>query len=215
MFTGIVRETGRVVSLRTVRGVARLEVEAPLSAARLAPGDSVAVNGICLTVTLVSGARVMFDAAAETRRVTTIARWRAGDLVHLEPALRMGDAVGGHFVLGHVDGVGRIVSVFRQGDATVMTVALAPSLAAQLVPKGSIALDGVSLTLDAGPFPGRFTVTVIPQTLALTRFSAARAGDDVNVEVDILAKAAKRAEPLASMLERVWSRFGQSGRERT
>ena len=205
MFTGIVRETCRLASLRTVRGVTRLEVEAPKTAESLSPGDSVAVNGICLTVTRVTGARVAFDATAETRRVTTIARWRAGDILHLEPALRLGDAVGGHFVLGHVDGIGRIVRLSRRGDAATMTVALASVLAEQLVPKGSIAVDGVSLTLDSGPFPGRFTVTLIPQTLALTRFGTARAGDGVNVELDVLAKAAARPVTLASILARGWN----------
>ena len=215
MFTGIIRETGRLASLKTARGVTRLEVESPRSAGVIAPGDSVAVNGICLTVTGVTGVRLAFDATAETRRATTIARWRAGDVVHVEPALRVGDAVGGHFVLGHVDGIGRIVRLSRRGGAAAMTVALAPALAAQLVPKGSIALDGVSLTLDAGPFPGRFTVTLIPQTLALTRFGAVRAGEDVNVELDMLAKAAARHVPLASILDRAWSRPGESGGERT
>jgi riboflavin synthase alpha subunit len=206
MFTGIVREMGRVVALKTARSVTRFEVDAPRTASGLAPGDSVAVNGICLTVTRVAGARVAFDAAPETRRVTTIARWRAGDAVHLEPALRLGDALGGHFVLGHVDGIGRILRLSRRGGAAAMTVALAASLAAQLVPKGSIALDGVSLTLDSGPFPGRFTVTLIPHTLAVTRFSTAHAGEDVNIELDVLAKAATGPVPLASILERAWSR---------
>jgi riboflavin synthase alpha subunit len=207
MFTGIVREIGRVLTLKTERGVTCFEVDAPRTASGLAPGDSVAVNGICLTVTRVVGAHVAFDAAPETRRVTTIAQWRAGDVVHLEPALRIGDALGGHFVLGHVDGIGRILRLSRRGSAAAMTVALAASLAAQLVPKGSIALDGVSLTLDAGPFPGRFTVTLIPHTLAVTRFSTARAGEDVNIELDVLAKAATGPVPLASILERAWSRW--------
>jgi len=215
MFTGLVREIGHVAALTTTRGVTRLELDAPRCAAALAPGDSLAVNGICLTVTGVERTRVAVDATAETRRVTTLPRWRVRDPVHLEPALRVGDAIGGHFVSGHVDGTGRIVSLQRQGRAASMTVALAPALAGQLVSKGSIAVDGVSLTLDAGPFPGRFTVTLVPQTLAQTRFGAAGVSDHVNIELDILAKAATRPLTLTSILMRGWDRQGRSEREET
>ncbi|MBE3071454.1 MAG: riboflavin synthase [Acidobacteria bacterium] len=215
MFTGIVREVGRLTAVATARGVTRLELDAPASARVLAAGDSLAINGVCVTVTRAEGTRVAVDATPETRRVTTVARWRAGDSVHVEPALRVGDAVGGHFVLGHVDGTGRIVALSRRGDAAWMTIAIAPALAGQLVPKGSIAVDGVSLTLDAGPFPGRFTVTLIPATLAHTRFGVARAGDHVNIELDILAKAATRPVTVSSILARGWVRPGGLDRERT
>jgi len=206
MFTGLVREVGGVAALRTTGGITHFELDAPRSAAALAAGDSLAVNGICLTVTDVHRTRVSVDATAETRRVTTLSRWRLRDPVHLEPALRVGDAVGGHFVSGHVDGTGRIVRFERQGRAASMTVALAPALARQLVSKGSIAVDGVSLTLDAGPFPGRFTARLVPETLARTRFGAVRAGDHVNIELDILAKAATRSLTLTSILARGWDR---------
>jgi riboflavin synthase len=195
MFTGLVREVGRVASLRRRSGLTLLEVRAPRTAGGLAVGDSLAVNGICLTVTRTARDRVHVEASAETRRVTTLARWRTGDRVHLEPALRAGDALGGHFVLGHVDGVGRVVGR-EGGQRTVrLTVGLDQGLCRLLLPKGSIAVDGVSLTLDGGPFRGSFTVTLVPHTLRETHFEAMRPGDEVNIELDVLSKAAAGLDP--------------------
>ena len=195
MFTGLVREVARVTAVSTSRGITRLAVDAPACAATVATGDSLAVNGICLTVAAIARPRVFLDATPETRRVTTLRGWRIHDELHLEPALRVGDQVGGHFVYGHVDGIGRITRLARRGGAVWMTVALAPQLARQLVPKGAITVDGVSLTLDAGPFPGRFTVTLVPHTLRATRFARASVGEQVNIELDIMAKAARRQAP--------------------
>jgi riboflavin synthase alpha subunit len=192
MFTGLVREVGRLESVRISGERAGLEISAPHTAPGLRVGDSLAVNGVCLTVTVAAGARVRADVSAETRRVTTVSNWRAGDRVHIEPALRVGDAVGGHFVLGHVDGVGRVRQVARLAGGLAITVSAAPVIADQLLPKGSIAVDGVSLTLDEGPFIGTFTVTLIPHTLRETRFAALGTGDLVNLEVDVLSKAARR-----------------------
>lgn len=193
MFTGLVREIGTLRAVQRRDGLTRLAVAAPRCAPGLAVGDSLAVNGVCLTVTARAGELVTVEATAETRRVSTLAGWRGGDRVHLEPALRVGDALGGHFVLGHVDGVGRIATLARRREAVWMTVVLPRALAARLLPKGSIAVDGVSLTLDEGPFADRFTVTLIPHTLGATRFGGARAGERVNLELDILAKAAAAA----------------------
>jgi riboflavin synthase alpha subunit len=190
MFTGIVREVGRLESVRTRGGITRLEIDAPGMAVQLHIGDSLAVNGICLTVARLRGSRVGVDATAETRRVSTLALWRAGEVAHLEAALRAGEPLGGHFVLGHVDGTGRVVRLSRRGGAVDMTVRVGASLAARLLPKGSIAVDGVSLTLDAGPFPGRFTATLVPHTLRSTRFGRIKVGEPVNIELDILSKAA-------------------------
>lgn len=189
MFTGLVREVGRIASVRQRAAITVLGVSAPITSKQLALGDSLAVNGICLTVTRLAGDRVDVEATAETRRVTTLSRWRPGQTVHLEPSLRAGDAIGGHFVLGHVDGVGRLVALARRGGAAVMTVSLERGLAAQLVPKGSIAVDGVSLTLDEGPFADRFSITLVPHTLSATRFETLRPGDEVNIELDVLTKA--------------------------
>jgi riboflavin synthase alpha subunit len=190
MFTGIVREVGRLESVRTRGGVTLLEIDTPGVADELHLGDSLAVNGICLTVARLRGSMVGVDATAETRRVSTLPLWRAGEVVHLEAALRTGEPLGGHFVLGHVDGTGRIVRLRRRGGAVAMTVKVGAALAARLSPKGSIAVDGVSLTLDAGPFPGCFTATLVPHTLRSTRFGRIKVGDLVNIELDVLAKAA-------------------------
>lgn len=190
MFTGLVREVGRIRAVAPRGGVTRLSLDAPGCAGQLAAGDSLAVNGVCLTVTARHGGRVEVEAVAETRRVTTLARWRAGDKVHLEPALRAGDPLGGHFVLGHVDGLGRVLAARRRPGAWTLTVVLPPALAARLLPKGSIAVDGVSLTLDGDARRDRFTVSLVPHTLAATRLGELRPGDAVNLELDVLAKAA-------------------------
>ena len=209
MFTGIVRELGRLLTIRTRGGITRLEIEAPGVAGELHIGDSLAVNGVCLTVTRLASPRVGADATAETRRVSTLMRWRVGDVVHLEPALRAGDALGGHFVLGHVDGTGRVARLERRAGAAWMTVMVDSRLAAHLLPKGSIAVDGVSLTLDEGPFPGRFTVTLVPHTLAFTRFGRVAVGELVNIELDVLAKAAAARPATPNSIAR--SASGQAG----
>ena len=168
MFTGLIRELGTVKVLARHGDVTRIDIEAPLLAPDLALGDSLAVQGICLTVTKRRGTRVSVEAAAETRRLTTLSRWRVGQPVHLEPALAVGDKLGGHLVLGHVDGLGRIAARRVAGRSLFLTVKLGPALARYLLPKGSVALDGVSLTVDSGPFRDRFTVNVIPHTLGVT-----------------------------------------------
>ncbi len=198
MFTGLIKETGTIRSLAPVGGVTRIELTAPVCAPLLAIGDSLAVNGICLTVTRLRGDIVTVEAAAETRRVTTLPRWRRGDRVHLEPALRAGEPLGGHYVLGHVDGVGVVAGRRRAGGSLLLTVTLSADLARYLLPKGSVAVDGVSLTVDAGPFPGRFTVNLIPHTLAVTRLGALRPGARVNLEMDVMVKAARGEQPAAA-----------------
>ena len=189
MFTGLIREIGRLQGLRP-GGVTRLDIAAPSTAARVAPGDSVAVQGIWLTVTRVRGGVFSVEAAAETRRVTTLTDWRRGRRLHLEPALRAGDPLDGHLVQGHVDGVGRVLRVKRTAGSVFLTVGLDPDLVRYLTPKGSVAVDGVSLTVDAGPHRDRFTVNLIPHTLAATTFGDARTGRRVNLEMDVLVKAA-------------------------
>jgi riboflavin synthase len=193
MFTGIVREVGGIHSVRHGRGVTALAIDAARTAPGLAIGDSVSVNGVCLTVTTRRGPRFTVDLSPETTRTTTAARWRAGDRVHLEPSLRASDALGGHFVLGHVDDVGQVARVERLGATRQITVMAPSAVLRLLLPKGSIAVDGVSLTLDAGPFERSFAVTLIPQTLRDTRFAALRPGEAVNLEVDVLAKAGRPA----------------------
>lgn len=217
MFTGLVRELGEVTAVSRRGGLTRLDVLAPRASCDLRVGDSLAVNGICLTVTRVAPPIVRAEASAETRRVTTLAAWHPGTAVHLEPSLRAGDALGGHYVLGHVDGTGRVARAGRRDGVLRLTIALPDTLAVRLVPKGSIAVDGVSLTLDEGPFDGAFTVTIIPHTERETRFGRIRAGEAVNLEMDVLSKAAapagtdRRRAPaapltLAAIRARGWAR---------
>jgi len=195
MFTGLVREIGTVKALRRRGDLARLVLRAPRCAGELELGDSLAVDGVCLTATALAGETVTVDAVAETLRVTTLGGWRAGRRVHLEPALRAGDRLGGHLVLGHVDGVGTVSAVRRRGGQLRLSIAYPASLGAWLLPKGSVAVDGVSLTLDAHPSAGVFTVNLIPHTLRETRFDDLRPGDRVNLEADVLAKGAGHEIP--------------------
>ena len=199
MFTGLIREIGNIKGLARQGGVTRVDIVAPQMADGLALGDSLAVNGICLTITARRGPLVSVEAAAETRRITTLPRWRRGEPVHLEPALRIGDGLDGHLVLGHVDGVGRIARLRHAGGSLFMTVSLPSPLSAFLMPKGSVAVDGVSLTVDAGPFTDRFTVNLIPHTLQTTRFGRLRTGQAVNLEMDALVKAARTGGGLAAL----------------
>lgn len=191
MFTGLIREIGRIRGLAPSRGVVRLDIDAPLLAAGASVGESIAVNGICLTVTAVKGRVFSVEAATETRRLTTFETWQRGNKVHLESALRAGDPLDGHLVQGHVDGVGKILSVKKSGGSLMMTVGLGPEMARFLTPKGSVAVDGVSLTVDEGPFTDRFTVNLIPHTLQGTTFAGAKTGRAVNLEMDVLVKAAR------------------------
>ena len=191
MFTGIVREVGRVASIEGGAGGVRLELDAPATAPTVGLGDSVAVNGCCLTVVGSDGARLAFDAVPETLRRTTLGALRPGDPVNVEPALRVGDPLGGHFVQGHVDGVGRVQSIEAEGDGLRAFVAAAPEILRYCVEKGSITVEGVSLTV-AELAGDSFAVALIPHTLAETTLSELSQGCEVNLEVDVLAKYAER-----------------------
>ena len=183
MFTGIVRERGRVASMRQEPEGLRLEIDAPATASQLGIGDSVSISGACLTATAVSNGRFSVTAVAETLDRTTLGRLALEDEVNLETATRAGDPLGGHFVQGHVDAVGRIASV----DDGRVWVEAAPEILRYCVEKGSIAVDGVSLTI-AALRGDAFEVALIPHTLEVTTFGAMQQGDDVNLEVDVLAK---------------------------
>ena len=191
MFTGIVREVGEVVSLAGDGGGVSLVVAAPLTAPGVEIGDSVAIDGVCLTAERVQGAELTFHAVPETLRRTALARLAAGSRVNLEPALRAGEALGGHYVQGHVDGVGRVAAVVPEGDGVRVTVTAPAELLRYCVEKGSITVDGVSLTV-ASLAPDAFAVALVPHTLAETTLSALRPGDAVNLEVDVLAKYVER-----------------------
>lgn len=191
MFTGLIQEVG------TIRGVApegqavHLQIECPKLAPELAEGDSLAVNGVCLTVTTPGEAVAVATAIPETLSRTNLGQLSAGQRVNLEPALRAGDRMGGHVVQGHVDGVGRIAALQRRGISLEVTVAAAPTLLRYAVEKGSVTIDGISLTV-ARVTDGDFTVALIPHTMGATTLQDRRVGDQVNLEADILAKYVER-----------------------
>ncbi len=191
MFTGIVRERGTVTSLDGGTDGIRLEIEAPETAAAAAVGDSVALGGVCLTVVAVDGSRLSFDAVPETLGRTSLQRLAPGAAVNVEPALRVGDALGGHVLQGHVDGVGSVRSVTAEGDGRRIWVDAPRDVVRYCVEKGSVAVDGASLTVAALD-DGGFAVALIPHTLAVTTLGELAPGDAVNLEVDVLAKYVER-----------------------
>jgi len=183
VFTGLVREVGAVVAFDG----GRLTVEAPETAHGANLGDSVAIDGVCLTVVACDDSSLSFDAVPETLARTSLGALAQGSQVNLEPALRAGDALGGHYVQGHVDGVGSVRSVEPEGDGTRMAFDAPPDILRYVVEKGSIALQGTSLTVAAVDERG-FEVALIPHTLAATTLGALQPGDRVNLEADVLAK---------------------------
>src|SRR5215467_491050 len=183
MFTGIVRERGTVAAFDG----SRLVLEAPETAAHAAVGDSLAVAGVCLTVVEAGDGRLAFDAVPETLSRTALGALEAGDAVNIEPSLRVGDQLGGHVVQGHVDAVGRIRSVVPEGDGRRLWVDAPETVLAYCIEKGSIAMDGVSLTIAAFDDEG-FEVALIPHTLAVTTLGGLQARDEVNLEADVLGK---------------------------
>ncbi|MGQ9497336.1 MAG: riboflavin synthase [Desulfotomaculales bacterium] len=191
MFTGIIEELGMVRSIEGGREGARLTIEARGILADIRRGDSVAVNGVCLTVTEHTERTFAVDVMAETLAKTNLGRLRRGARVNLERALRLGDRLGGHLVTGHVDGVGTIVGRERQGIATVFAVRAPQEVARYLIPKGSVAVDGISLTV-VDVIRDIFTVSIIPHTAALTTLGFKQPGDTVNLEADVVGKYVAR-----------------------
>jgi riboflavin synthase len=187
VFTGIIQTTGRVAGVRARGAGARLAIATPRSLPGLALGESVAVNGACLTVVARRGREFTVDVSPETLRRTTLGALGAGTRVNLERALRVGDRLGGHIVQGHVDGVGTLESIRPDGDWLVYRFRTPRGLAPYLVEKGSIAVDGVSLTVFACRGPA-FAVALIPHTLAETTLGDRAPGDRVNLEADVLLK---------------------------
>jgi riboflavin synthase len=186
VFTGLVADLGTVAAVDTTGDGARLTLETPL-ARELGEGDSVAVNGVCLTAVGICGDRFGADVMRETLRRSSLGDVAAGSRVNLELPLRATDRLGGHVVQGHVDGVGVVAGARDDGFARVVTVAAGPDVLRYVVEKGSIAVDGVSLTVARVDDDG-FDVSLIPETLARTNLGAAVAGTPVNLEVDVLAK---------------------------
>lgn len=191
MFTGIVEQRGRVQRLVRKERSLTLRVEAPGLARQVAVGDSVSVSGVCLTAVCAAGDVLDFDVITETVERTTLRRLTPGDAVNLELAMRADGRFGGHFVMGHVDGVGRVLRRDEAPGQTTMRFGCPPEWTALMIPKGSVALDGVSLTLfDLQD--GAFAVGLIPHTLEDTTLGLLRPGDGVNIEVDCLGKWVQR-----------------------
>lgn len=194
MFTGLIEGVGEVLTFELTGGGGRLVVATPL-AAELTDGESIAVNGACLTAVERTEGEVAFDLGPETLRATALGELTPGARVNLERAVRADARLGGHFVLGHVDAVGTITAVQFDGEFQWLTVSYPRDLAPYLVPKGSIAVDGISLTIAVLDTTS-FDVQVVPLTLARTNLSAARVGRRVNVEADVIGKYVARAVAL-------------------
>jgi riboflavin synthase len=187
LFTGLVVESGDIISLTRRGNGARLLLDAQALGREAKPGDSIAINGTCLTVVEIRGTNLAFDISDETLKSTNLGELRARDRVNLEPALRLNDRLGGHFVTGHIDGIGRIRSKTLEGEGYKIVIETEPWIAEYLVEKGSVAVDGISLTVVDVMRDG-FSLVIIPHTAKLTTIGQKSAGDRVNVEVDILGK---------------------------
>lgn len=192
MFTGIIRERGRIVELTPDDGGLVVMVGAPQTARTVEVGGSVAIAGVCLTAERVAPPDLAFRAVPETLSRSTLGALVVGQAVNLEPALRVGEPLGGHIVQGHVDGVGVLRAVAPEGDGKRITVNAPDDVLRYCVEKGSITIDGVSLTVASLDAHG-FSVALIPHTLEVTTLAALAVGDRVNLEVDVLAKYVERA----------------------
>jgi len=191
MFSGIVEALGKVAEIRPEPPGCRLIIREPKIAAETAVADSISVNGCCLTVVETDDETMGFDAGPETLSRTNLGELKQGSPVNLERALVVGDRLGGHFVSGHIDGTGRLLERHDMGEWSDYWFSVPRELAAQMASKGSIAVDGVSLTIVHCE-PDRFSVSLIPFTLAVTTLGSLKVGDPVNLETDILAKYVQR-----------------------
>jgi len=196
MFTGLIEEVATVHAMQATGGGVDFWIKAQLRGERL--GESIACDGCCLTVVEWEGAHFRVQVSQESLRVTTLKHWQVGRRVHLERALALGARFGGHWLQGHVDGVVRVLECFDEGTSRVLAVEMPQPLAYGFVPKGSVALDGVSLTLNRME-EGRFWVNLIPETLLRTHLGDKKPGDELNLEVDILAKYVARLAALGML----------------
>jgi riboflavin synthase len=191
MFTGLIEDTGRITAIDRRGAAAVLTLSTALPVAEIAIGDSVAVNGACLTVTAKTGTALTFDVSPETITSTTIGGLRAGGSVNLERALRLGDRMGGHIVTGHIDCIGTLTRSSRTAGNSVLDFTLPAENARYLITKGSVAINGISLTVNSVTDNG-FSVNIIPLTQVATTLSALKVGDNVNIETDIIGKYVER-----------------------
>ena len=188
MFTGIVQELGTVVKVERSRGLVRLTMAASKTAARVQRLDSVAVNGVCLSVVSVHPPTMTFEVIRETQGLTTLGSLHSGDRVNVEPSLLLTDRLNGHLVMGHVDGMGKVVKRRQLPNELVIELRIANTLRRCLVPKGPVTVDGISLTVGSALTASTFTIHLIPETLRQTTLRSLAVSDRVNVEVDYLAK---------------------------
>lgn len=191
MFTGLIEELGSVARITNEGSGIELTVHCPLVASDAALGDSIAINGCCLTVTKVQGDRLSFQAGSETLSRTSLGNLQVGDGVNLERSLAVGQRMGGHYVTGHVDALGHIDLRVDDGPWAEFWFKVPPELTRQMASKGSVAVDGISLTLVAVE-ADRFSVALIPHTLQVTTLGQKKPGDVVNIETDLLAKYVQR-----------------------
>lgn len=187
MFTGLVETMGKVNELRLLGRRNQLVIEEPGIAQQVKLGDSVAINGVCLTVVQCEGDRLIFDVMPETLRKTNLRSLTSGDYVNMERALAMGDRLGGHLLTGHIDGVGQVSARRTEGNAIIFTIHAPEEVTSLLVEKGSVAVDGISLTVGDLE-PKGFWVSIIPHTLENTVLQHRRPGDKVNLEADLIGK---------------------------
>lgn len=191
MFTGLIEAVGEVIEVKSMSAGFRLRFASSL-ASEVRPGESISVNGVCLTATLVDSGEIHADIGPETARITTLGTLRRGHRVNLERPLRADGRLGGHFVLGHVDGLGTIEDLREEGDAHWLTIGFPDPLACYLIRKGSIAVDGISLTI-AGLGASQFDVMIIPFTWEHSNLRTLRLRDRVNLETDVIGKYVVRA----------------------
>ncbi len=191
MFTGIIEDLASVASVSPLEQGCRLEITTALPTAELVMGESITLNGACMTVVVIGDTGFSVDVSSESLRCTTLGDLGEGAPVNLERSLRMGDRLGGHVVTGHVDGVGRVRTVREEGESSVYTFETSPELLVRLVEKGSVAVDGVSLTCYALT-DDSFDVALIPHTMTVTTLGQRAAGDAVNLELDVLGKYVER-----------------------
>ena len=197
MFTGIIIDIGTITAVEP-RGDLRVTIATGTPTADIAIGASVACSGVCLTVVARSGREFSVDVSGETRRRTPAAQWTPGYRLNLERALKVGDELGGHIVTGHVDAVGTVIDTGTEGDSVRIAIAVPAELAPFIAPKGSVAIDGVSLTVnsvvDRPDGTAVFTVNIIPHTAQWTTFDTIKTGDAVNIEIDTLARYLSRMQ---------------------
>jgi len=191
MFTGIVEGIGEVRVIRLLGSEATFIIRAPDFFSDCHPGDSLTVDGVCLTITSVKGDLFTLDISAETLKISTLGRMRQGEMVNLERALRLSDRLGGHLVSGHVDGIGIVERIERFQRSWVIQIRIDPSLSRYLIEKGSIAVDGISLTINRC-MGASFDISIIPQTASVTTIARKRVGSRVNIEIDLISKYIER-----------------------